>query len=147
MGQLTAMRLFTDDEKHDWKVSAFKRVHSGSRRRGIPFELELDNILTPDHCVMFDTPLVYVPAPHGVKIPRANVPALCRINHQFGYVEWNVVTLSHLANSWQHSSTLTLELLEQCRHSWEVLAPVVEYWGADVSPEWLDGRLGEPCWG
>lgn len=67
-----------------------------SKKLGLPFDLELDDIVIPDKCPVFGTPF-----------DRAtrNGPSLDRIVPDRGYVRGNVVVISRRANTIKNDAT------------------------------------------
>lgn len=110
----------SEEAKQIWIAKAFKRAYVRSKDMHLEFTLELKDILTPDLCMALRTRLYYVPVlrrtcPIRPKLSRENVPALCRIDHGFGYTAANTVTMSCVANLIQGLEILTPEALEELR--------------------------------
>lgn len=78
-----------------------------ARRRGIPFDLEVDDIVVPTHC-----PLLHLELACGIGRVQPNSPTLDRKVPALGYVKGNVWVISHRANAMKNDATLEeLELL------------------------------------
>jgi hypothetical protein len=76
----------------------FIRVKTRAKRRGIPFNLELSDIVIPDKCPIFNIPFVF-----GKKSPHN--ASLDRIDPSKGYVKGNVIVISYRANSIKNDAT------------------------------------------
>jgi hypothetical protein len=79
-------------------VIMYQRVKGRAKRMGIPFDLELEDIVIPDHCPIFNVPFVI-----GEKSPWN--PSLDRIVPEKGYTKGNVVVISYRANSIKNDAT------------------------------------------
>ena len=67
--------------------------------RGIPFEIEVSDIVIPELCPILGIPLKALSGTGAVPIPmRNNSPSLDRINNKKGYVKGNVAVISMRAN-------------------------------------------------
>lgn len=84
-------------------------------RRGLPFDLTLDDVQLPPVCPIFGTPFDIAP---GVVSP--NSPSVDRIDPSGGYVKGNVWVISHRAN--RIKSDATLEEFMQIARVWRSLA-------------------------
>ena len=77
-------------------VSAKQRA----RKRGIPFNLDIEDIQIPEVCPVFGFSLEM--ADFSV---QKNSPSLDRINPELGYVKGNVQVISSLANAMKSDAT------------------------------------------
>jgi hypothetical protein len=72
-----------------------------AKKKGLPFDIELDDIIIPDICPLLGIRLAKAeggaPAPHS--------PSLDRIIPELGYVRGNIQVLSYLANSMKQNAT------------------------------------------
>lgn len=67
--------------------------------RGIPFEIDVADIVIPTHCPILGIPLKPMSGRGAVPIPeRNNSPSLDRIDNAKGYVKGNVAVISMRAN-------------------------------------------------
>jgi len=72
-----------------------------ARRRGIPFDLSVNDIRIPENCPVLGVPLTINDGNCG-----PNSPSLDRIVPDLGYVRGNVVVISHKANTIKSNATL-----------------------------------------
>lgn len=89
--------------KTEWRHGDLRRglltgARQRSRERGLPFDLEIDDIVIPELCPILGIPLTY-----GDGAPHAGSPSLDRINGPIGYVRGNVRVVSHKANACKNS--------------------------------------------
>lgn len=73
------------------------RLMSRSKRLGIPFNLELDDIVIPEVCPVLGTPMF--------KGGGDNAPSVDRINPNLGYVKGNIQIISNKANRIKSNAT------------------------------------------
>jgi len=85
-----------------------RSAKSTSKRKGLDFDLSLEDIVIPDVCPVLGIPLKLEV---GRKGGDANGPSLDRINSYKGYTKDNVWVISKKANMCK--SDLTLEQLER----------------------------------
>lgn len=76
-----------------------------ARRRGLEFDLTIDDIHIPDLCPVFKVPLST-----NASRPCGFSPSLDRIDPTIGYVRGNVIVVSYRANRLKSDASL-LELL------------------------------------
>lgn len=62
---------------------------------GLPFDLDLSDLIIPDTCPILDIPIFRNTGKHG---PSSNSPSVDRINPSLGYVKGNVWIISQRAN-------------------------------------------------
>lgn len=65
-----------------------------AQKKGLPFNLTVDDLEVPDRCPVFGMPLAW-----GTRKQRDNSPSLDRIIPEKGYVPGNVLVVSWLANN------------------------------------------------
>lgn len=75
----------------------FDRVKGRAVRKGISFDLELEDIIIPDVCPVFKVPFIY--GDHSWTY------SLDRIKPELGYVKGNVVVISNKANMMKNTAT------------------------------------------
>lgn len=84
------------------EVRMYRRAKSRAKERGIEFSIEKSDVIIPEFCPILGVKL----EPHvGHSGGRPNSPALDRIDNSKGYVEGNVIVISHLANMMKSSAT------------------------------------------
>lgn len=71
------------------------------KKRGIPFNLDKDDIVIPTHCPALGIPLI-----HGSKPFHDNSPSIDRLIPSKGYVKGNVRVISFRANKMKQDGTL-----------------------------------------
>lgn len=72
-----------------------------AKRKGIPFEITVEDIQGPTHCPVMGFELVV--GPQG---GRMSSYSLDRIDNSKGYVKGNVALISHRANSYKGDMTI-----------------------------------------
>ncbi len=89
-----------------------------ARKNGIPFNIDVSDVVIPDVC-----PILFVPlAPGGSG--HAYAPSLDRINNNLGYVKGNVAVISKAANSLKSNLDIdTIHSLLRYMGSWTEVAP------------------------
>ena len=89
--------------KRYWAKHVVKNARARAARVGVPFNLTLEYVLSiiPDTCPVFDTPFIFV----GNGAPCAESASLDRLVPAKGYVEGNVVVISHSANTIKNNAT------------------------------------------
>lgn len=79
------------------------RVKSRAKRNGIPFNLEVSDIVIPDRCPVLGIPIVQNQGRQGYFPDSASVD---RIVPELGYVKGNVRVISQRANQLKSDATL-----------------------------------------
>lgn len=73
-----------------------------ARRKGLPFNLELSDIVIPERCPVLDIPL----KPEGNRRGRCDdSPSLDRMVPELGYVKGNICVISWRANTLKRDAT------------------------------------------
>lgn len=86
----------------------FWAIKGRARRNGIPFNLEVSDILIPEYCPLLN---IKINQPLSGKL-SGNSPSVDRINPKLGYVKGNVRIISNRANTLKNNATIKeLELL------------------------------------
>lgn len=89
-----------------------------ARKKGIPFNIEVSDIVIPDVC-----PILCVPLVRGVR-GHPHAPSLDRITNKLGYVKGNVAVISTAANSMKSNLDIdTIHSLLRYMGSWTEVAP------------------------
>jgi hypothetical protein len=90
------------------KVTPELRMLASARERakkqGLPFDIELADIVIPEVCPLLGIPLVSGLC-KGKKGPTPESPSLDRLRPELGYVKGNVWVISHRANGIKHNAT------------------------------------------
>lgn len=82
-----------DYAKRDYRRIVLDRVRSRANLRGLPFDLDLDDIVIPEFCPVL-----------GVRLERASgnmtdsSPSVDRIKPELGYTKGNIIIISNKAN-------------------------------------------------
>lgn len=77
----------------------YKQVKASAKKRGIPFEIELSDIIIPNVCPVFGVKLLYSDNIN-------DVPSLDRVDNSKGYVKGNVRVISWRANNLKSDANL-----------------------------------------
>lgn len=93
-----------------------------ARRKGVPFDLTVDDIVIPDTCPVLGLPLR---RSEGLRASRDRSPSIDRIVPPRGYVRGNVVVVSMLAN--RIKSNATPEQIRKVADFYEKLAIRLPY--------------------
>jgi hypothetical protein len=97
----------------DWRAknperALWMKVKSRAKKNGIPFDIEVSDIIIPEYCPVFGIRLEHNRS--GKLGPCVTSPSLDRIDPKLGYIKGNVQVISHKANA--AKSNLTLAQLE-----------------------------------
>jgi hypothetical protein len=79
----------------------FQAIKSGAKRRGIPFELEMEDIPTSEHCEACDVKLTL----NGGPI-RNEKMTIDRVDNAKGYVRGNIAVICNRCNSLKRDCTV-----------------------------------------
>ena len=79
---------------------AFISIRKGAKKRGIPFELNQDDVIVPDKCPILGIDLKKTQGP----IAR-NSPSVDRIDNSKGYIKGNVQVISYRANTMKNDAS------------------------------------------
>ena len=108
--QKESMRKYYRANKEDWKrrnktvpVSKLmlNQARARARRKGLPFDIELEDIVVPTHC-----PVLGVELSRGTRQDRDCSFSLDRIKPELGYVKVNVAVISQKANRMKNDATI-----------------------------------------
>lgn len=88
--------------KHDNRRILLASARQRAKRKQLPFNLTLDDIVIPERCPVFNTIL----APSGKRSPIDSSPTIDRLCPEKGYVRGNIAVISHLANRIKSNATL-----------------------------------------
>lgn len=83
------------------KIKMWRRAKSRVVKSGVPFDIEVSDIVIPEFCPILNIPLVVYKGRSG---GENNSPALDRIDNTLGYVKGNIQVISHLANCMKSSA-------------------------------------------
>jgi hypothetical protein len=74
-----------------------------AKELGLPFNLELKDIVIPEVCPVLGIPLIS--NTDGSRVPSHNSPSLDKMIPGKGYVKGNVAVISYLANTIKNCAT------------------------------------------
>lgn len=89
-------------------VSLLRGARNRAIKRGIFFDLDLDDIIVPILCPVFGIPL-HSTIGSGRRGPSPSSPSIDRVNPKLGYTKDNIRIISHKANTIKSNATI-LEL-------------------------------------
>ena len=72
-----------------------------AEKKGIPFDIDENDIIIPDRCPVFGVELCY-----GSRNYHGSAPSLERIDPTKGYVKGNIAVISHRANNLKGDATI-----------------------------------------
>lgn len=87
-----------DWERVSYEKRMYNRVKQRSKRRGILFELKIEDIVLPEECPVFHTPFIYGDPDWTYSIDR--------INPNKGYSPDNIQILSNKANRLKNNASI-----------------------------------------
>jgi hypothetical protein len=99
----------------DWKEKRRRQRASGqsktlwlienararAKEKNVPFSIKAKDLVAPDYCPVFGTPLIYTRSRHidRSRLPRENLPSIDRTIPELGYIPGNVAIISLHANT------------------------------------------------
>lgn len=86
-------------KERDPALYLFRKARSRAERNGIPFTIELKDVVVPTHCPVLDIKLTFG------KLHNPSSPSLDRRDNSKGYVRGNVVVISYRANILKKDAT------------------------------------------
>jgi hypothetical protein len=90
----------------NWAKIMFNNARSRAKEKGLPFSIELSDIVIPDRCPVLDIPIT-----KQVENLNDNSPSVDRIRPALGYVKGNVRVISQRANRLKCDGTAAEMLL------------------------------------
>lgn len=93
--------------KRDMHVNIMlSTVKTRAKKRGLEFNLELDDIVIPEYCPILGIKLgIKVPYSGTKHAPQHNSPSVDRLNPEKGYTKDNIVVCSYRANMLKSNAT------------------------------------------
>lgn len=85
----------------NFKRAMYTAAKYRAERKGIEFNIDMEDIIIPDKCPILECPFVY-----GTSHNYDYSPSLDRIDNSKGYVKGNVMVISSKANKMKNSATL-----------------------------------------
>lgn len=99
-------KKFTElsSERHKSNPSAvmLRSAKHRAKKRGLPFDLTIEDVVIPELCPVFGIPLV---CNAGTGHARQDSPSLDKIIPELGYTKGNTQVISNLANVMKHDAT------------------------------------------
>lgn len=102
-------RKATGQDRVEYKQGGRKYVYAmlmrakvRAKRDGVPFDITPDDIVIPERCPIFNTPLIIS---GGKKGPKDDSPSLDKRIPSLGYVKGNIEVISFKANRLKSSNT------------------------------------------
>ena len=109
-GKEAARKLEYKRDPTNWATVMLHAARSRSKKFGIEYDIDADDIVVPDTCPVLNIPLFIIGGRQ-----TANSPSLDRIDNSKGYVKGNVKVISNRANLLKKDATLK-ELQALCRY-------------------------------
>lgn len=98
-----------------WARLKLPELRCRARALGVPFDLVATDLVLPDTCPVFGTPIV-------VGGPRNDAPSVDRIFPSLGYVKGNIVIVSNRANTLKNNMSIAeMKRLYEFYSTYEVL--------------------------
>lgn len=83
-------------------LKMYRAAKTRAKRAGLPFNIEVSDIIIPEKCPIFDEPLDFS---RKVGFPRDFSPSLDRIIPELGYTKGNIQVISYLANKMKSNAS------------------------------------------
>lgn len=93
-----------ETRKADVRVYMLSAARERAKKRGLPYDLTIDDIIVPERCPVF--PWLVLEVASGKQGGLPNSPALDRFVPSLGYVRGNVQVISNRANSLKGDGSL-----------------------------------------
>lgn len=90
-----------DEFRRHIKKYMYASAKIRAQKKGIPFDIEEDDIIIPEICPILEVPLFL-----GHKGNYEYTPSLDRIDNSKGYVKGNIMVISKKANSMKNSASI-----------------------------------------
>ena len=90
-----------ENGQKDQRYVMWEGAKRRARKKGIPFNISVEDIIIPETCPVFGFPLT-----RGNDTPLYTSPSLDRIIPEKGYVKGNIVVISHKANKRKSNATI-----------------------------------------
>lgn len=87
------------------EVRLLRNARNRAKKKDIPFDLQLDDIVVPEFCPLTDIQLKSYEGTGGHRGPRFNSPTLDRVDPALGYTRGNICVISSIANNLMGSQT------------------------------------------
>lgn len=102
-----AVRNYSRTYNRKWVQEKYEKhlinqVRHRCKKKGIPFNLEVEDIIIPSHCPVLGFPLKRA---IGEKSNKYDSPSLDRIDPGKGYIKGNVMVISQRANVMKNDAT------------------------------------------
>jgi hypothetical protein len=104
-------KLFEGKKRHyenHPEILMYKGAKRRAKEQGLPFDLKIEDIVIPERCPVFGTPL-FRNTGSCTGSAGPNSPSLDKIIPALGYVKGNITVISYKANIMKNNATL-----EQC---------------------------------
>ena len=99
-------RRFYNDDETRLKGYILRGVKFSAKRRGIPFDLKIDDIIIVDKCPLLGVDLIYKDfSPNKTDFNNLNYATVDRKDSTKGYTKDNIWIISRLANNMKNCAT------------------------------------------
>lgn len=95
----TGVKLKTHGKTNTIEYRIFNSAKARAKKRSLDFNIELDDIIIPDYCPVFNIKIDKRLFKNSNRRPLDNSPALDRIDSSRGYLKGNIAVISYIANS------------------------------------------------
>lgn len=92
---------FSKQRLNDPRQTLLKSIRKSARKRGLDFNLTIEDIIIPEFCPALDIPLIKTKG-----IATDNTPSVDRIDSNKGYIKGNVQVLSLRANMLKSNASI-----------------------------------------
>jgi len=101
-GKIEYLRKYKAEHR---EKTLYQQAHYRAKTKGIPFDIEISDIIIPEVC-----PILKIPLKKTIDGDRHHSPSLDRIDNEKGYTKGNIQVISNKANSMKHTAD-KIELL------------------------------------
>lgn len=98
IGALNKTHGLSNGNSHEYTL--LMQAKTRAKRQGVPFEIEVSDIIIPSHC-----PILGIPLYRGTEVSCSNSPTVDKRVPERGYTKENILVISMKANRIKNNST------------------------------------------